>query len=108
MSEDIIELYDTFNTKGCPYELIFGDFNDKPIPSNYYNFLNDDNDNENNITGTPIEDALPDNEGVEDIVIKNDEYIKDEIIIDDDDSLASDIYPLQNEILGIEGVENEN
>ena len=33
MTEDVIERYDTFNTKGCPEDLIFGDFNDQPIPS---------------------------------------------------------------------------
>ena len=27
MNEDVIERYDTFNTKGCPEDLIFGDFN---------------------------------------------------------------------------------
>ena len=54
----MIELYDTFNTKGCPDELIFGDFNDQPISSDYYNFLNDDNDDGNIIPGTPIGDAL--------------------------------------------------
>ena len=36
----------------------------------------------------------------------NDEDINDEIIINDYDSLASDIDPLQNEILVIEGVKN--
>ena len=34
--------------------------------------------------------------------------IGDEIIIDNDDRLASDIDPLQNEIPGIEGLGNEN
>ena len=33
MSEDVIELYYMFNTKGCPEDLIFRDFNDQPIPS---------------------------------------------------------------------------
>ena len=32
-TEDVISRYDTFNTKGCPDELIFGNFNDQPIPS---------------------------------------------------------------------------
>ena len=54
ITEDMIERYYTFNTKRCPEELIFGDFNDQPIPSNYHNFLNDDNDNGNNIPGTPV------------------------------------------------------
>ena len=28
MTEDVIEQYDTFNVKGFPEDLIFGDFND--------------------------------------------------------------------------------
>ena len=66
ITEDVVERYDIFNTKGCPYELLFGDFNDQPIPSDYYNFLNDDDDDGNNIPCTPIDDVLPDNEVVED------------------------------------------
>ena len=108
MTDDVIELYATVNTKGCPDELIFGYFNDQPIPYNYYNLLNDDNDDDNNTPGTPADDALPDNKGVEYSVIKNDKYINNEIIIDDDDIIASYIYPLQDEILVIERVENEN
>ena len=50
-------------------------FNGHPIPSNYYNFLNDDNDEGNNNTGTPIFNYLPENEVVEDSVVPNDEYI---------------------------------
>ena len=42
MTEDVIELYDNFNNKGYTDELIFGNFNDQPIPSDYYDFLNDD------------------------------------------------------------------
>ena len=63
MNEDVIEKYDTFNTKGFPNELIFGNFNDQPIPSDYYNFLNDydDDDDGNNFPGTPVVDALPEN-----------------------------------------------
>ena len=37
----------------------------------------------------------------------NDEDVNDEIIIYDDDILASEIDSLQNEIVVIEGVENE-
>ena len=40
--------------------------------------------------------------------MKNDEYINDEIIIDDDKSLASDIDSLQKTIVEIEGVENKH
>ena len=93
MTEDVIGRYETFNTKGCPDELFLGYFNDQPIPSNYYNILNDDDDYGNNITGTPVDNALLDNELVEDAVVPNDEDINYEIIIDDDDSLASDIDP---------------
>ena len=99
ITEKVIEGGDTFNTKWCPYELGFGYFNDQPIPSNYYNFINDENDDGNNIPINPIEDALPDNEGVEDSVVPNDEDINNEIIIDDDSRLVSDIDPLQNKVL---------
>ena len=59
MTEDFIEGYDTFNSKGCPEDLIFGDFNDQPIPSTYYNITNDYDGN-----GTQIYAALPYNKGV--------------------------------------------
>ena len=58
----MIEQYDTFNTKGCPNELIFGEFNDQPIPSNYYNFLNYNDDIDNNIPVTPVDNSLLENE----------------------------------------------
>ena len=58
MSEDVIECYVTFNTKGCPHELVFGAFNDQPIPPDYYNFLNGDDNDENNIPGTPVNDII--------------------------------------------------
>ena len=58
ITKDIIERYETFNTKGRPDELIFGYFKDQPIPSNCYNILNDNNDYGNNIIGTPVDDAL--------------------------------------------------
>ena len=53
MTEDFIEWYDNFNIKGCPEDLIFGDFNNKPIPSTYYEFINDYDDD-----GTPIDAVL--------------------------------------------------
>ena len=77
------------------------------MPSVYYNFLNDDNDDGNNIPGAPVDDSLPENKGVKDAVVKNDENFNYEIIIDDDDSLASDIHPLQNKVMVIEEVGNE-
>ena len=61
MNEDFIERYDTINTKGCTEDLIFGDFNDQPIPSTYFdvkNYYDDD--------GTKIVAAIMDNEGFED------------------------------------------
>ena len=64
MTKYAIERYDTFNTKGCPDELLFGDFNDQPITSEYYNLLNNDDYNVNNVTGTLVGYALPDNEVV--------------------------------------------
>ena len=81
MTEDIIELYDTFNTKGCPYKLIFSGFNDQPIPSDYYNVLNNYDYDDNNITVTPVDGVLLYNKVVEDAVVTNDEYIDDEIIL---------------------------
>ena len=95
MTKDVIEYYDTIKTKGCPADLIFSEFNDQPIPSNYYNIPNNDNVNGNNIPCTPVDNALPENKGVQDTVFTNVEDINDEIRIYDDDSLASGIYPLQ-------------
>ena len=71
-------------------------FNYQPVPSNYYNFLTDDKDNGNNITVTTIDNFLPDNKELEDESVPNDDYIDDEIRFGDDDSLASDIDPIQN------------
>ena len=81
MTEDVIERYDTFNTKGCPEDLILGDFNDQPIPSTYSDLTNDYEDN-----GTQIDASLTENEGVEDAIVPNDEN-------NDEDRLASDIDP---------------
>ena len=59
MTDDVIEQYDTFNTKGFPEDLIFGDFNDQPIPSTYSDITNVyDKDS------TQMYAALTDNEGV--------------------------------------------
>ena len=54
----MIECYYTLNTKGFTDELSFGYFNDQLIPSNYYNFLNYDNENGNNIPGNLVYDAF--------------------------------------------------
>ena len=56
MTEDGIERYSNFNTKGCPEDLIFGGFNNQPIISTYSDFTNDYDDD-----GTPIDDALAEN-----------------------------------------------
>ena len=66
MTEDVIERYDKFNTEGCPEDLIFGDFNDQPIPSTYSGLTNDYDED-----GTQIDAALTDNEGLEDAVVPN-------------------------------------
>ena len=84
----MIEWYNAFNTKGFPDELAFGDFNDRPIPYYYYNLLNDEDEDCNNIPGSPIENVLLDNKGAEKSFVSNDEDIDDKIIIYDDDSLA--------------------
>ena len=75
--------------------------NYQPIPSDYYNFLNDDDDDGNNITGTHVDGALTENEGEEYLVVPNYEYIDDEKITDDDSVFASAIEPLLNKMLEI-------
>ena len=70
MMEDVIEQQKTFNTKGCPEDLIFGDFDNQPIPFTFSDFIN-----YYDIYGTPFDSSLPDNEGVEDAVVPNDEDI---------------------------------
>ena len=88
MTEDVIELYNTFNTKGCHEDLIFGNFNDQPIPSTYSDLTNDyDND------VTQINAAITDNEEVEDTVVPNNEN-------NDYDRLASDIAPPTKQYYG--------
>ena len=64
MTEDVIERYEIFNTKVCPYELVFGDFNYQQILPRYYNWLKDDNGDENDIPGNLVDDVLPDNKVV--------------------------------------------
>ena len=92
MTEDVIEHYDTLNTKRCPDKQFFGGFNHKPIPPNYYIFPNDDDDDIKNIFGTPVEYALPENKILEDAGVSNDTDINDEIIIDGDDYYKEFIY----------------
>ena len=76
MTEDFIEQYDTFNTNGCPEDLIFGGFHDQPIPSTYSALTNNYYGN-----GIQIDAALKDNKGMEYAVVPNDEK-------NNDDSLA--------------------
>ena len=66
MTENVVELYDMFNTKGCPEDLIFGDFNDQPIPYTYSDLTNDYDDDGNQING-----ALTENKEVKDSVVPN-------------------------------------
>ena len=67
MTEDVIEWYDNFNTKGCPEDRIFGNFNNQPIPSTYSDFINYYCE-----YGTPIDAALADIKWLEDAVVPND------------------------------------
>ena len=88
MTEDSIEQHDTFNTKGCPEELIFGDFNDQPIPSTYSDLTNDYEDD-----GTQIDADLMYNKVVEDEFVPYDEN-------NDDARLSSDIDPTRKKYSG--------
>ena len=92
MTEDVIERNNTVNTKDCLEDLIFGDFNDQPIPSTYSDITNDYDKYR-----TQIDAELKDHKGVEDAFVPNDEN-------NDDDSLASDIDPTPKNIPGIEGL----
>ena len=87
MNEYVIERYDTFNTKSYPEDLIFGDFNYQPIPSTYSDLTNDYDDN-----GIQFDSTLMENKGAEDAVVPNNEN-------NNEDRLASDIDPPQNNIL---------
>ena len=75
------------------YEIPFRYFNDQPITPKYYDILNDDDDDENNIPGNPFDNVLLWNKILEDSVMPNDKDIDDEIIIDDADSLISATDP---------------
>ena len=86
ITEDIIERYDNFNTKGCPEDLDFGDFNNQPIPFTYSDLIDYYDDD-----GTPIYDTLAYNGGVEDAVVPNYEDTNDEITTYNDNSLTSEV-----------------
>ena len=66
MTEDVIEWYENFNTKGCLEDLSSGKFNDQPILS-----TNSDLKNDFNKFGTPIDADLADNKEVEYAVVTN-------------------------------------
>ena len=57
----MIERYDTKDKKGCPDELLFGGVYDQPIPPDYYDLLNDENDDDNNNPGIPVDNFFLDN-----------------------------------------------
>ena len=106
MTEDVIERYDTVNTKRYPYELLFGDFHDQPIPPQYYGFLNDNNDYDNTITETPVGDVFLDkNEWkmqscqMHLMLILRMKTLTNYKFINDYGSINSDIEPLQDKIL---------
>ena len=81
MNEYVIERYGTFNTKGCPEDLILADFNNQSIRSTYSDLKNDyDGD------GNPTDNSLAGNEGLEYAVVKNDKN-------NNDKSLDSEIDP---------------
>ena len=93
----------------------FGDFHDQPILPGYYNFLNDNDDDDNNTPGTPVEYFFPENKVVEDAVMPNstDDYDNDEdnedyTKDDDADNDTSDSDFPQYEVMNIEGVDAEN
>ena len=67
MTEDIIQRYNNFNTKGFPEDLIFVYFNNQPTPSIYSDLIND-----YDYDVTPIDSALADNKWVEDSVVSDD------------------------------------
>ena len=86
MAESVIELYDNFNTKGCRKDLIFGDFNNQPIPSTCFDITNDYDKK-----GNQFDAALVYKEGVEDEAVPNDEN-------NNIGSLASNIDPPQTKM----------
>ena len=59
MNKDVIEWYDTFNTKGFPDELVFVNFNNQQIPSDYYKFINNDDDNDKVIMFLALHLTMP-------------------------------------------------
>ena len=68
-----------FNTKVCPEDLVFGDFNNQLTPFTYTGLINDYDDD-----GTPIGATPMDKELVEDKVVTNDEDNNNKITTRDD------------------------
>ena len=90
MNQDLIELFDTFNAKGCLYELLFGYFHDQLITPGYYDLINYKDDDKNNTSGTLVDNLFLNIQGVEDTLVPNapnidaiDEENDGKIIIDD-------------------------
>ena len=54
----MIERYDTFNTKVSPYELPFSVFYYQPITPDYHDSHNYDDEDDNNIPVTPVDNFL--------------------------------------------------
>ena len=81
--------------KGFPDELLLGKCNDQTIPPGYYDFLNNNDDNDKNTPGTPVDDVFPDNKGVKYSVVQNapddDDNDEDNDVDTEDDDADSDI-----------------
>ena len=88
----------------------FSNFHEQPIPTGYYDLLNDNDDDDNNSLGTPIDNIFTENVGAEDAVVTNapGADVNDEDIVDDAGSLISAIEPLQEEVFWIEGINMES
>ena len=89
MNYDVIELFDTFNAKGCLYELLFGYFHDQLITPGYYDLINYKDDDKNNTSGTLVDNLFLNIQGVEDTLVPNAPNI-DDIQEDNDDDTEDD------------------
>ena len=59
----MIERCDNSNAKGCPYELLSGNFHYQPVPPGQYDLLNDNDYDDNNNSGTPADGVFPEKKG---------------------------------------------
>ena len=55
MTAYVLECYDSFNAKDLPNELPFEYFCDQTTIPGYYGFLYDNNNNDDNTLGTPVD-----------------------------------------------------